>query len=68
MYKLRPSLKSGHKIRRRKRRDEVILSRLRLGHCGLNAYRSIIDKTVSSKCGHCNLETPENISNYMPWA
>lgn len=65
MYSLCPSTKGHLKIRRRKRRDEVILTRLRLGHCGLNAYKSILDKDVSPNCSSCHQNKPETISHFL---
>ena len=65
MFALCPLIKGHRKIRRRKRRDEVILTRLRLGHCGLNAYKSILDKDVSPNCSSCNQNAPETISHFL---
>ena len=65
MHTLCPGVKSYSKIRRRKRRDEVILTRLRLGHCGLNAYRSVVDKEVSAVCGDCGSQMPETVEHFL---
>ena len=65
MYSSCPTIEKHTKIRRQNRRDEVILTRLRLGHCGLNAYRHILDKDVSQLCIHCATNSSETISHFL---
>lgn len=44
---------------------EVIITRLRLGHCGLNTYRSVINKEASPVCTHCDENTTESMNYYL---
>lgn len=45
------------------RRDEVIFSRLRLGHTGLKSTLYLMTKCVSDKCEVCNV--PENVEHVI---
>ena len=65
MHSCNPHINSISKIRRRNRREEVILTRLRMGHCGLNAYKSIIDKDVSEFCDNCTLHVVESVQQFL---
>jgi len=46
----------------RKRREGIIFTRLRIGHCGLNKYLHIVGKHISGRCEFCeNIETVEHV-------
>lgn len=65
MHSSCPKVIKHAKIRRQNRRDEVILTRLRLGHCGLNAYKHILDNDSSPSCVHCLNNCPETVLHYL---
>ncbi|CAJ1057684.1 RNA-directed DNA polymerase from mobile element jockey [Xyrichtys novacula] len=52
----------GERVFGRSRKEEVAITRLRLGHTGLNSTQKIISKHPTGKCQSCNVqETVEHV-------
>ncbi len=61
LYNIQPEVNIG-RTESRSRREESIITRLRIGHTGLNSSLKIIGKHPTGKCQHCShLETVEHI-------
>jgi len=61
LYNIQPEVGIG-RIESRSRREESIITRLRIGHTGLNSSLKLIGKHPTGKCQHCtHLETVEHI-------
>ncbi len=52
LYNIQPEVNIG-RTESRSRREESIITRLRIGHTGLNSSLKIIGKHPTGKCQHC---------------
>ena len=53
-YRVQKSVRA-HSVKGRSRREEVVLSRVRFDHTGLNKTLFILGKANSQVCAHCNI-------------
>uniref|UniRef100_A0A8C2L1T2 Sulfatase modifying factor 1 n=1 Tax=Cyprinus carpio TaxID=7962 RepID=A0A8C2L1T2_CYPCA len=61
LYRIQQKVGTG-KITGRNRREEIISTRLRIGHCGLNKCLHILGKHISGRCEFCDsIESVEHV-------
>jgi len=61
--KLEPNVNRTIKINIRNRRKEILITRLRLGKCSLNAYLYKMKKHPTGNCDICNI--PETVEHFL---
>lgn len=52
-FSIQNSVRKGSRYPERERRDGVLLTRLRLGHCGLGSGLLLVEKHPDGKCEEC---------------